>query len=156
MKCVHGRNRIRCKECGTGYCKHNRQHVQCKDCNWPGHLSRRVGKHEAFKAQKLPRPAKPLELLGCTYQELATHLGPPADIETDELNHIIPIGRYDLRDPVDQMRAFNYKNTQLLSHNENVSKFNSLPDNATLMKMKDLWPRSWWPVEVLIELSLSD
>ena len=101
-------------------------------------------------------PAKPRELLGCTYKELAEYLGPPpCDIDHVALDHIIPIGRYDLRDPVDQMRAFNYKNTQLLSHNENMSKYDSLPDNETLMNMKEVWPHSWWPIEALLSLSQS-
>jgi len=87
-------------------------------------------------------------LLGCTYEELAEYLGPPpCDIDHVAVDHIIPICRYDLRDPVDVMRAFNYKNMQLLSHNENMCKGSGLPDNATLLKMRDLWPHSWWPVE---------
>ena len=28
----HGRQKPKCKDCGTGYCDHGRQKSQCKDC----------------------------------------------------------------------------------------------------------------------------
>jgi hypothetical protein len=31
-KCEHGRQKNRCKDCGTGYCQHGRQEQQCMDC----------------------------------------------------------------------------------------------------------------------------
>jgi hypothetical protein len=31
-KCVHGRQKAQCKDCGTGYCEHKRRKFQCKDC----------------------------------------------------------------------------------------------------------------------------
>jgi hypothetical protein len=31
-QCEHGRQKSRCKDCGTGYCKHGRQKCKCKDC----------------------------------------------------------------------------------------------------------------------------
>jgi hypothetical protein len=31
-KCLHGRQKAQCKECGTGYCQHNRLKHRCKDC----------------------------------------------------------------------------------------------------------------------------
>jgi hypothetical protein len=30
--CEHGRQKSRCKDCGTGYCTHGRQKRKCKDC----------------------------------------------------------------------------------------------------------------------------
>ena len=31
-KCEHGRNKNRCKDCGTGRCEHGRYKSKCKDC----------------------------------------------------------------------------------------------------------------------------
>jgi hypothetical protein len=31
-KCQHGRQKHKCKDCGTGYCQHGRQKGRCKDC----------------------------------------------------------------------------------------------------------------------------
>ena len=31
-RCEHGRQKGRCKDCGTGYCEHKRLKGQCKDC----------------------------------------------------------------------------------------------------------------------------
>jgi hypothetical protein len=30
--CKHGRDKRRCKDCGTGYCQHGRQKRRCMDC----------------------------------------------------------------------------------------------------------------------------
>jgi len=104
--------------------------------------------HMAFRWRGLKPPKIKMEvLLGCTYDELVEYLGSPTDIDTVTVDHIIPICRYDLLDPVDVMRAFNYRNLQLMSHTMNKYKGRALPDNATLLKMRDLWPHSWWPVE---------
>jgi hypothetical protein len=31
-KCEHGRQKGKCKDCGTGYCQHGRRKSVCKDC----------------------------------------------------------------------------------------------------------------------------
>jgi hypothetical protein len=31
-KCQHGRQKHKCKDCGTGYCDHGRQKDKCRDC----------------------------------------------------------------------------------------------------------------------------
>ena len=37
MRCVHGRQRSQCKDCGgSGICEHGRRRTQCKDCRVPG------------------------------------------------------------------------------------------------------------------------
>jgi hypothetical protein len=30
--CEHGRNKYKCRDCGTGYCEHNKPKSQCRDC----------------------------------------------------------------------------------------------------------------------------
>ena len=40
VKCEHGRERYRCKECGGGsICEHGRQRYRCKDCGGGGHVT---------------------------------------------------------------------------------------------------------------------
>ena len=37
MRCVHGRQRSQCKDCGgSGICEHGRRRTQCKDCGGSG------------------------------------------------------------------------------------------------------------------------
>jgi len=83
----------------------------------------------------------PLELLQCTYEHLANHLG---DIGDKEIDHIIPLSRYNLHDPIDLQHAFHWQNTQLLTREENNSKGNKLPSHDTLQSLNHLWPNSWW------------
>ena len=44
-QCKHGRQKSRCKDCGTGYCQHGRQKHQCKDCG-TGHCQHGRQKHQ--------------------------------------------------------------------------------------------------------------
>lgn len=87
--------------------------------------------------------APPLTLLGCSYKELSTHLG---EIRNgDVIDHIIPLRWYNFADPVDIMRAFNWRNTQRLTHAENTLKGASLPNNDLLLRARLVWPHAWWP-----------
>ena len=111
-------------------------------------MTKRIGTrvHSAFRWRGLRRPQIKMEiLLGCTYDQLVEYLGPPTDIDTVTVDHIIPISQYNLQDPVDVMRVFNYRNLQLLTDTENKYKARGLPDNETLMNMKQVWPHSWGP-----------
>ena len=100
---------------------------------------------EALEQRRLPplsqRDVTVEDLLGCSCAELEERLGPIGD---DEIDHIIPLRAYDLSDPIDLMRAFHWRNTQVLTKEANIVKGASLPPNAQLLKMKDLWPNTWW------------
>ena len=95
--------------------------------------------HTLMKGRAHPPP---LAMLGCSYKQLLDHLGDVTDSVT--IDHIIPISRYDLANPVDVMRAFNWRNTQLLPYMENYTKGRSLPCNDTLLELKSVWPDAWW------------
>ena len=90
------------------------------------------------------RHPPPLVLLGCSWKEYANHLGgmPGAD---EQIDHIIPLCRYDLNNEIDVMHMFNWQNTQLLKVGDHAAKGSALPDHETLMRLKHLWPVSWWP-----------
>jgi len=94
----------------------------------------------AMKGREHPPP---LQMLGCSYEHLMAHLGEIKD--GDSIDHIIPIARYNLDDPVDLMRAFNWHNTQLMPLGENSSKHTALPPNV--LELKPVWPNSWWGPE---------
>lgn len=95
----------------------------------------------AFFREGITKHPYPRDLIHCTYEHLANHLG---DIGDKEIDHIIPLSRYNLHDPIDLQHAFHWQNTQLLTREENNSKGNKLPSHDTLQSLKHLWPNSWW------------
>ena len=103
---------------------------------------------EALEQRRLPplsqRDVTVEDLLGCSCAELEERLGPIGD---DEIDHIIPLRTYDLSDPIDLMRAFHWRNTQLLAKHAHMIKGASLPPNDQLLQLKAVWPNSWWGPE---------
>jgi hypothetical protein len=96
----------------------------------------------ALRGVTQPHP-RPKVLLGCSYEQLATHLG--ALGEDMDVDHIIPVCHYNKHDPVDWYRAFNWENTRLVTHVEHKRRPpRELPDAATLERLKHLWPNGWW------------
>ena len=80
--------------------------------------------------------------IGCTWEQMLEHLG--GDIPSGyELDHIIPLCKYDLNNPEDLHNAFNYRNTQLLSSPVHRKKGTKLPDESVLLQLQDLWPAEW-------------
>ena len=80
--------------------------------------------------------------IGCTWEQMLEHLG--GDIPSGyELDHIIPLCKYDLNNPEDLHNAFNYRNTQLLSFSVHRKKGTKLPDQSVLLQLQDLWPAEW-------------
>jgi len=84
------------------------------------------------------------DLLGCSYDEYVVHLGPlhkrmkELDLVID---HIWPIALYDISDPVEQKKAFNYCNTRLCTAGENKRKGKRPPDdNLAHTVPRELWP----------------
>ena len=98
----------------------------------------------AFDRKFVPlsqRP-KPLVALDMTsYEEYEAYRGEIGP--TDQIDHIIPISCYNLHDPVDRMRAFNYQNTRIVSAADNRAKSGSLPPTEELNELRHLWPNSW-------------
>ena len=80
--------------------------------------------------------------IGCTWEQILEHLG--GDIPSGyELDHIIPLCKYDLNNPEDLHNAFNYRNTQLLPSPDHRKKGTKLPDQSVLLQLQDLWPVEW-------------
>ena len=80
--------------------------------------------------------------IGCTWEQMLEHLGgvlPPGY----ELDHIIPLSKYDLNNPEELHSAFNYRNTQLLWSPVHRKKGTKLPDESVLLQLQDLWPAEW-------------
>ena len=88
---------------------------------------------------------QPRYVLGCSYNFLHEYLGGHESIVGLHLDHTIPLRCYDLFDKRDLLRAFNWRNTQLLTGPENLEKGSKLPDHDTLMRLKCCWPTAWWP-----------
>lgn len=87
------------------------------------------------------------ELLGCSYETWVDHLGPDYKFmkaKKLQIDHIWPIAAYDLSDPAEQLRAFNYKNTRLCSARDNRSKGCRVPSrDLQNMVPIELWPHKW-------------
>ena len=94
---------------------------------------------DAFKGRPHPPPKT---LIGCSYKQLMEHLGELQ--EYDEIDHVIAVKYYDLDDPIDVMRAFNWQNTERLTRRQNAEKGSKLPCHERLQELKHLWPNAWW------------
>jgi len=79
---------------------------------------------------------KTIELLGCNTEYCKNHIQSQFKEsmtwrnhgQTWEIDHIVPIGFYDLSIPICQKLAFNYRNLQPLSKNNNDNKSDFLPN----------------------------
>ena len=125
----------RCNSCWSAIKKHRGHPL-----NGRVHMRMKI----AYDVKRVPQSerVKPLDALGVEsldeYEAYLGEIGP-----TDQIDHIIPIKCYNLHDPVDRMRAFNYENTRIVSKAENNSKRGSLPRTDELNELRHLWPNSW-------------
>lgn len=91
---------------------------------------------KALRIQKAIKSKRMLALLGCTLDEFKAHL---ESLFTDgmswelvksgdiQIDHKTPLRAFDLRDPAQQLVAFNFKNNQPLWKIDNLSKSDTLP-----------------------------
>lgn len=95
-------------------------------------ISRRVN----YLLRGIGKSARTVELLGCSVQELREHLEkqfkPGMTWENHSRNgwhidHIKPCSSFNLADPEEQKRCFNYKNLQPLWMIENMKKGDKIP-----------------------------
>ena len=123
----------------------------------PSYLGNRVHSRmrmEYYRGKMAKEPTRhPRMIIGCSYKFLHEHLG-MRDINGLELDHIIPLRCYNLFDKRDLLRAFNWRNMQLLTGLENAQKGGKLPDHDTLMGLKCCWPTAWWPDEEDVPMDL--
>lgn len=85
-----------------------------------------------------------IDLLGCSYDQYMTYLGPNAarmgELEL-VIDHIWPVKMYNLKDPAEQFNAFNYQNTRLCTNAENLAKGSTPPPLELAMTVPfHLWP----------------
>lgn len=96
--------------------------------------------------------APPKVLLGCSYPTLLEHLG--SELKPGvQIDHIIPLRCYDRDSATDHMRMFNWENTQLLDDYTHLGKGTGLPDEATLRRLRHLWPHAWDAAYMLLSLA---
>lgn len=87
---------------------------------------------KAFLSQDLRKSDSVFELTGCTLSELITHLSSlfTEGMSLDNygqwvIDHIRPVGSFDLTDPEQQRLCFHYTNLQPLWHKDNLKKIKS-------------------------------
>ena len=104
---------------------------QRTDINFKLFITTRSRIRQAFSKQKFIRSKRTLELLGCSLEHARKHLesqfkeGMTWDnhgFKGWHIDHIIPCASFDLTDPEQQKKCFNYKNLQPLWWQENLSK----------------------------------
>jgi hypothetical protein len=93
---------------------------------------------EAIKDQNTEKAFKFIELLGCTAKEAREHIENQFKkgmtwenygVLGWHIDHIIPCSYFDLTDPEQQKKCFNYTNLQPLWAHENLSKSVKIPEN---------------------------
>jgi hypothetical protein len=98
--------------------------------------------HRAGNANFRPDVSR---LIGCSWSEYAQHLG---ELQDKQIDHIIPVCYYNMFDIDDLSRAFNWRNTQLLSTNDNLAKGGKLPSADELRALRCIWPKCWCDTEL--------
>lgn len=85
----------------------------------------------ALKCSKTTKSATLKTLIGCTFEEARNHIQKQfkpgmswANHGEWHIDHIKPLSKFNLLDPNEQLKAFNYKNLQPLWAKENLSKGN--------------------------------
>lgn len=132
LKAEIGESNTICKYCKKVVDKtrfrHNR--LKCKDCERddPDEKFRRTIRSRIWGC--LERKTKhTIEYLGCSYDEYDNWIANYSDEFTMEnrgtvwhIDHVIPLARFDLDDPEQQLIAFNWRNTAPLLARENLAK----------------------------------
>nr|QBK85710.1 MAG: protein of unknown function DUF1524 [Marseillevirus LCMAC101] len=141
MKC-------RCAACGGGsMCKeHGREKATCKDCNPDAYLVKlcRVAVYRTFyETDNLVKEYKAMKYIGCSRKHLEEHLKSQMTPEMEEIgfhiDHIKPISKFDLTKKEELLNCCNWRNLQLLTPEENLTKGNkwSKKDEKKWCKMME-------------------
>lgn len=92
-----------------------------------------------FKRQNIEQTLSAVELIGCSFPEFKKHI---ESLFTEgmswdnykrggwQIDHIIPVSAFNLKDIEQQKKCFNYKNCQPLWEKENRAKSDYLPDGT--------------------------
>jgi hypothetical protein len=115
------------------YMRHYTTERRKRDINFM--LQHRIRNRIYMALKNNSKAAHTLELIGCSIKELKAHLESTAfkngysdfsmenfDGKKWHIDHIIPCCIFNLSDPIQQKKCFNYKNLQILSAKENLIK----------------------------------
>ena len=126
MKCVHGRRKSRCVECGgVGICSHGIRKRRCAHHNNAGYLHCRIG-NRIRSALKKNKDLSTIEYLGCDIKTLKAHIesqfteGMSWDSDI-HLDHIIPVC-YGFPTDAEKISRLHYTNLQPLFAKDNLVK----------------------------------
>jgi hypothetical protein len=138
--CEHGKRKEFCKDCGgSQICEHNRIRRRCSECDRNGYLISLVrGRvYHVLKNYSTRRDKKhTLEYVGCSVEDLRTHLenqfekeaercGHPISWENQgewHIDHIKPCASFDLDLEEERDKCFHYTNLQPMWGPDNISK----------------------------------
>ena len=125
-----------CKYCkgvvAKTHFRHNR--LKCKDCerDEPNEKFKRVVRTRIWWCLER-KNMHTIEYLGCNFDEYERWLTSYSSEFTMEnrgsvwhIDHVIPLSHFDLEDPVQQLIAFNWRNTAPLLAKDNLAKNNSI------------------------------
>jgi hypothetical protein len=105
----------------------------------------------AIKSGKGIKGHKTEDLIGCKLEELKSHIEDQFiegmtwknhSLKGWHFDHIVPCAYFDLNNEYNQRRCFNYRNLQPMWSKENMSKNDTLPENANelLSTLEELFP----------------
>ncbi len=121
-----------CRACGAVAITHR---SFCVNCSIINRLRSRL--RNALKRKKVTKSKKTLELVGCTLEDLKSHLESKFQENMSwenygswHIDHIRPCDSFDLTDPEQQRACFNWKNLQPLWARENLVKGSKWHENC--------------------------
>jgi hypothetical protein len=126
--------------------RHNR--LKCKDCerDEPTEKFKRYIRTRIYNCLRYKNKTKhSVEYLGCSSDEYFKWIFNYSNIynldnhgEEWHIDHVIPLSKFDLNIPEQQLIAFNWRNTMPLSCNENLSKNNKILSSQVEEHYKNL------------------
>lgn len=114
--------------------------LKCKDCerDEPIEKFKRCVRTRIYNCLKHLKKKHTIEYLGCSTSEYMNWIMKYDERYTSNnygpiwhIDHVIPVSRFDMNDPDEQLLAFNWRNTMPLSATENIVKNNKI-DNAQI------------------------
>ena len=156
LRCEHGRQRSRCKDCGgSQICEHNRNRSVCKECGGsqicehgrmrstcmscdPNGATANLLRARVRQALKGNRKASSTtELLGCSIEECRKHLEDQFEDGMTwknhgewHIDHRRPCASFDLVNEEEQRICFHHSNLQPMWGAENISKSDSFDEDT--------------------------
>jgi len=121
--------------------RHNR--LKCRDCERDDPIQKfnRAVRSRIYLCLKR-KSNHTIEYLGCNYEEYHAWIfdhNYNLDNRSDwHIDHVIPLSSFDLDDPIQQMLAFNWRNTTPLPSKQNLAKNNRIDTEQVEQHWKKL------------------